>query len=98
MRLLAAGAAGNDDDFAGESGYRSKQRASDSSRLIATTKFGVYAGLTRAVLRVQGVRSSPGLSHFVPGLWFVEAASRFWGRVLQSLLEDYVLLFLFFRL
>src|ERR1041385_3663469 len=46
----------------------------------------------------QCVRCRSLLSPFIPALWFAEAASRFWSRVLQSLLEDCVLLLLLFLL
>src|ERR1700721_2851997 len=51
-------------------------------------------------LRGQGVGGGASLSHFVPGLWFRQAASGFWGSVLQGLLEDCVFFFflLSFRL
>jgi len=55
-------------------------------------------GRSETALRGQCIFGSAGLSQFVPGFWFAEAASRFWRGVLQGLLEDYVLLLPFFRL
>ena len=58
---------------------------------------GVAWGGARAALRGQGIRGSSGLSHFVPGLWFVQAPSGFGSAVLQGSFEDHVFFFLFFR-